>query len=80
MYVKFVRVRKIFRTQAFAGFAVFLHLKLLFRKCVTYVLGCSFIKTCSLTGVCVPRPSALGPWPPSRWPSASNILQEQIYE
>ena len=27
-----------------------LHLKLLFRKCITYVLGCSFIKTCSLTG------------------------------
>ena len=44
------RVRKIFRTQVFTGFAVFiLCLKLLFRKCVTYVVGCSFIKTCSLT-------------------------------
>ena len=45
------RVRKIFRTEVFAGFGVFiLRLKLLFRKCVTYVLGSSFIKTCSLTG------------------------------
>ena len=44
------RVRKIFRTQLFAGFEVILCLKLLFRKCVTYVAGCSFIKTCSLTG------------------------------
>ena len=44
------RVRKIFRTQLFAGFEVILCLKLLFRKCVTYVVGCSFIKTCSLTG------------------------------
>ena len=44
------RVRKIFRTQVFTGFAVFiLCLKLLFRKCLTYVVGCSFIKTCSLT-------------------------------
>ena len=39
---------KIFRTQVFAGFAV-LDLKLLFWKCVTYVQGWSFIKTCSLT-------------------------------
>ena len=45
------RVRKIFRTQVFAGFACILCLKLLYRKCVTYVVGCSFIKTCSLTGV-----------------------------
>ena len=41
------RVRKIFRTQGFAGFTVFiLCLKLLYRKCVTYRVGCSFIKTC----------------------------------
>ena len=41
------RVSKIFRAQVFAGFAVFiLCLKLLFRKCVTYVVGSSFIKTC----------------------------------
>ena len=46
MYVKFFRVRKIFRTQVFAGFACILCLKLLYRKCVTYVVGCSFIKTC----------------------------------
>ena len=45
------RVRKIFRTQVFAGFAAcILCLKLLYRKCGTYVVGCSFIKTCSLTG------------------------------
>ena len=44
------RVRKIFRTQLFAGFEVILCLKLIFRKCVIYVAGCSFIKTCSLTG------------------------------
>ena len=50
MYVKFFRVRKIFRTQHFAGFEVILFLKLLFRKCVTYVAGCSFTKTCPLTG------------------------------
>ena len=40
------RVRK----QHFAGFEVILCLKLLFRKCVTSVAGCSFTKTCSLTG------------------------------
>ena len=41
------RVRKIFRTQGFAGFTVFiLCLKLLYRKCVPYRVGCSFIKTC----------------------------------
>ena len=39
------RVRKIFRTQVFAGFACILCLKLLYQKCVTYVVGCSFIKT-----------------------------------
>ena len=50
MYVKFFRVRKIFHTQLFAGFEVISGLKLLFRKCVTYVAGCSFTKTCSLTG------------------------------
>ena len=45
MYVKFFRVRNTFSTKIFAGFAVFiLCLKLLFRKCVTYVLYCSFIK------------------------------------
>ena len=44
------RVRKIFRTQLFVGFEVILCLKLLFRKCVTYAAGCSFTKTCSLTG------------------------------
>ena len=45
------RVRKVFRTQGFAGFTVFSFcLKLLFQKCVTYVVGCPFIKTCSLTG------------------------------
>ena len=50
--LKLFRVRKIFRTQDFAGFTVFSFcLKLLFKKCVTYVVGCSFIKTCSLTGV-----------------------------
>ena len=39
----------IFRTQAFAGSTCIFCLKLLYRKCVTYVVGCSFIKTCSLT-------------------------------
>ena len=35
----FFRVRKIFRTQFFAGFAVFsLSLKLRFRKCISYIL------------------------------------------
>ena len=48
---KISRVRKIFYTQVYAGFAVFiLRLKLLFRKYVTYVLGCRFNKSCSLTG------------------------------
>ena len=50
MYVKTFRVRKIFRTQLFAESEVILCLKLLFQKCVTYVAGCSFTKTCSLTG------------------------------
>ena len=50
MYQKFFCVPKIFRKQNFAEFAVILCLKLLFRKSVTYVLGCSSIKTCSLTG------------------------------
>ena len=50
VYVKFFRVRKIFRTQLFAGFEAILCLNLLFRKCVTYVAGYSFTKTCSLTG------------------------------
>ena len=45
-----IRVRKIFRTQVFQSFHLAFKLKLLFRKCVTYVLGCSFMKTCSLTG------------------------------
>ena len=44
------RVRNIFRAQLFAGFEDILCLKLLFRKCVTYVAGCSFTKPCSLTG------------------------------
>ena len=44
------RVRKIFRTQFFARFEVILCLKLLFQKWVTYVAGCSFTKTSSLTG------------------------------
>ena len=44
------RVRKILRTKLLVGFEVILCIKLLFRKCVTYVAGCSFIKTCSLTG------------------------------
>ena len=48
--VKFVCARKIFRSQVFAGFACILCSKLLYRKCVTYAVGCSFIKTCSLTG------------------------------
>ena len=51
MYVKIVQVRKIFHTQLFPGFEVILCLKLLFRKRVTYVAGCSFTKTCSLTDV-----------------------------
>ena len=34
-------VSKIFRSQVFAR---------LFRKCVTYILGCSFIETCLLKG------------------------------
>ena len=50
MYVEIFCLRKIFRTQPFAGFEVIFCLKLLFRKCVTYVAGCSFAKTCSLTG------------------------------
>ena len=52
MHVKFVRVRKIFLT-SFCGICslFFLWLELLFRKHVTYVLGCSFIKTCLLTFV-----------------------------
>ena len=33
------RIRKIFRTQLFAGSEVIVCLKLLFRKCVTYVAG-----------------------------------------
>ena len=41
-------VRKIFRAQVFAGFACILCLKLLYRKCVTYAVGCCFIKTCSI--------------------------------
>ena len=41
------RVRKIFNTQVFAGFAVFILCLRLFRKCVNYlVLGCSLIETC----------------------------------
>ena len=44
------RVRKIFRTQVFAGFACILCSKLLYQKYVTYVVGCSVIKTCLLTG------------------------------
>ena len=41
------RVRKNFCTQGLAGFTVFiLYLKLPYRKCVTYRVGCSFIKTC----------------------------------
>ena len=41
-----IRVRKIFQVEFFAGFTVFLfciYLKLLFRKCVTSVVGCSFL-------------------------------------
>ena len=38
-YINFCGIRSLFN----------LSLKLLFRKCITYVLGCSFIKTCSLT-------------------------------
>ena len=47
-----INLRRQFRVckQLFAGFEVILCLKLLFRKCVTYVAGCSFTKTCSLTG------------------------------
>ena len=47
-----IRVRKIFDTEVFAEFTVFsfcAYLKLLFRNCVTSLLGCSFVKTCSLT-------------------------------
>ena len=40
------RVRKIFRTQLFAGFEVIL----CFHSCLTYVAGCYFTKTYSLTG------------------------------
>ena len=50
---KFFRVGKIFCAQDFAGFAVFSFCVwnyVLFQKCVTYVAGCSLIKTCSLTG------------------------------
>ena len=47
-YVNFFRVRKIFRAQVFVGFACILCLKLLYRKCVTDVVGCCFIKTCSI--------------------------------
>ena len=45
-------VRKIFSYTRFCGiYSLFiLCLKLLFRKCVTYVVGSSLIKTCSLTG------------------------------
>ena len=45
------RVRKIFSYTSFCGVCG-LHFvfKIAIRKCVTYVLGCSFIKTCSLTG------------------------------
>ena len=51
VYVKFLCARKMFRIQGFGGSAIFiLCLKLLFRECVTYVVGCSFVKTCSLTG------------------------------
>ena len=39
------RVRKIFRAQVFAEFACILCLKLLYQKCVTFVVGYSFIKT-----------------------------------
>ena len=35
------RVRKFFHTQVIARLAAILCLKLLFRKCVFYVLGCS---------------------------------------
>ena len=47
---EFFRVHKIFRTQVFAGSAAFLFSLSGFQKCMSYVLGCSFIKTCSLTG------------------------------
>ena len=40
------RVRKIFRTQRFAGFEVIL----CFHSCLTDVAGCYFTKTYSLTG------------------------------
>ena len=52
VYVKFFRVRKIFRTQVLAGFAVFSFkcLKLLIPLWVIYYLGCSLIEDCSLTG------------------------------
>ena len=46
-----VRVRKSFSYTRFCRIQSFfdLCLKLLFRRCKTYVLGCSFMKTCSLT-------------------------------
>ena len=42
-----------FLTQGFRGvYSLFiLCLKFIFRKCVTFVVGCSFIKTGSLTGM-----------------------------
>ena len=45
------RVREFFSYTSFCGIGslFILCLKFLFRKCVTYVLGCSFIKFCSLT-------------------------------
>ena len=43
------RERKILRDLLPFYFA-FTFCILLFRKCVTYVVGCYFIKTCSLTG------------------------------
>ena len=50
VHVKLVCVRKIFREQVFARFAVFsFHFlfKITISKMVTYVLGCFFITTCS---------------------------------
>ena len=47
------RVCKFFCTQISCGVCSLFILclkQLLFRKCVNYVLGCSLIKTCSLTG------------------------------
>ena len=46
---EFFRVHKVFRIQVFAGSAAFLFSLSGFQKCMTYILGCSFIKTCSLT-------------------------------